>query len=61
MNNELTVHMLVIGRLHELMTLHRTFGGSVFFEMGQSLLIDADNQGLGGIPTNLFTYFEVQP
>lgn len=61
MNNHLTVSMLVVGRLHELMHLHMTFNGPVFFEMGQSLLMDADEQGLEGIPTNLFTYFEVTP
>lgn len=61
MVNELTVKMLIVGRLHELMSLHRAFGGSVFFEMGQSLLIDADENGIQGIPTNLFTYFEVNP
>ncbi|MGL5013763.1 MAG: hypothetical protein ACRC6V_05655 [Bacteroidales bacterium] len=61
MNNDLTVRMLVIGRLHELMALHRAFKGPVFFEMGQALLADADSQGIDGIPTNLFTYFEIVP
>lgn len=61
MNNELTVRMLVVGRLHELMALHRMFKGPVFFEMGQALLADAAAQGIEGIPTNLFTYFEIVP
>ncbi|MGL5566016.1 MAG: hypothetical protein ACRDCE_18860 [Cetobacterium sp.] len=61
MNNNLTVQMLVIGRLNELKTLHKTFGGSVFFEMGQALLLDAFEEGIEGIPNSMFIYFEVNP
>lgn len=60
MNNELTVSMLVIGRLNELKSLHEAFGGVVFFEMGQSLLNSAESCGIDDIPFDLFEYFKAE-
>lgn len=60
MENQLTVEHLVIGRLHELQGLHESFGGRVFWEMGQSLLESALNKGVDGIPVSIFEYFEME-